>query len=149
MNQAVQALIDDLRLFDSGGGSDAVILDAVKSFQTFALDLNREEQLYKGGRNAEGNRITPGYTPLTVSIKRRKSQPTDRVTLRDTGRFYRSFFIVYDQDEFTFYADDSKTPGLVEKYGPEILGLEEESIQALIEKIRNEVVFLTKVKIFR
>lgn len=149
MNEAVQLLIDDLRDFDSGGGSDKVVLDAVRNFEKLVLDLNRNAQLFKAGRNGEGLRITPAYAPETVRIKRKKGQPTNRVTLRDTGDFHGSFIVEYDVDQFTIYAEDPKTRFLVERYGPEILGLDDDSVQTLIQKIRDDVVELAKLQIFR
>lgn len=149
MNDAVQALIEDVRRFDSGGGSDEALLDSVAIFEKFVLDLNRELQLFKGGRNGEGFRITPSYAPTTVRLKKKKRQPTNRVTLRDSGDFHGSFIIEYDVDQFTIYAEDEKTRFLVGRYGPEILGLDEDSVQLLIEKIRDDFVRLTKNQIFK
>ena len=71
------------------------------------------------------------YTPKTIELKEIKGQPTNRVTLRDTGDFYASFKIITEPDKFTIIATDYKTDGLIRKYGRQILGLTDENAQGL------------------
>ncbi len=128
-------------------GRDRSIMDLI-------VKLNTENQLFKGIRS-DGTEITPPYTGYTISIKTEKNQPTDRVTLKDTGDFYDSFVAYVDGskdiiitsnpikvDEFGF------TTNLIEKYGDKIEGLTEESKVILnsklivpIEKYIKEVIF--------
>ncbi len=128
-------------------GRDRSIMDLI-------VKLNTENQLFKGIRS-DGTEITPPYTGYTISIKTEKNQPTDRVTLKDTGDFYESFVAYVDGskdiiitsnpikvDEFGF------TTNLIEKYGDKIEGLTEESKVILnsklivpIEKYIKEVIF--------
>lgn len=56
--------------------------------------MNAEEQLFEQGINRLGVDIMDyaPYSPLTIAIKEEKGQPTNRVTLRDTGDFEASFF---------------------------------------------------------
>lgn len=82
-------------------------------------------QLYDWGVTSVGisiNTYRP-YTPYTISIKEIKGQPTDRVTLRDTGAFHRSFMVEVGPDSFYITATDPKTQDLVNKYGGKIFGL--------------------------
>lgn len=83
------------------------------------------EQLYNSGANSLGIRIDTyrPYTPYTVRIKDEKGQPTDRVTLRDTGAFHRAFEVVVEPTGFYITSSDSKTEGLIGKYGGRIFGL--------------------------
>ena len=91
--------------------------------------MNADEQLYNRGVNAYNVPIMDyrPYTPTTAFIKDQKRQPTDRVTLRDTGAFHRSFYVEADDKGFSIMATDEKTPSLIRKYGREILGLTPEN----------------------
>lgn len=75
------------------------------------------------GTDSKGYGISPEYSALTVQIKTEKGQPTDRVTLYDTGAFYESQYVEVQQDYLNIYAKDSKTQKIVRKYGKEIFGL--------------------------
>lgn len=88
-------------------------------------------QLYDSGENRDGRRITPEYAPETVKIKKQKGQPTNRVTLRDTFDWQSSFFVQYYPDGFEIKASDWKTERLTQKYGDEILGLQDEMVKYL------------------
>lgn len=116
-----------------------VVLESVKDNEAAILDLNIEDQLFQKGIDSDGQAITPGYTPLTISIKRQKGQPTDRVTLRDTGDFHRSFQISYGNDAFGIFATDPKSQKLEKKYGREIFGLTDESLQESIDLTKPDI----------
>jgi hypothetical protein len=96
-------------------------------------ELNRE-QLWKG-QNAKGLPIKPPYSNITIFYKRRKSQPIDRVTLKDTGDFYSSINVDVKRDTFTIFATDDKTNKLTRKYGKSILGLQEESKSRYVKNV--------------
>lgn len=120
---------------------DQITLDAVKSNEKAVLDLNRA-QMYSGIKS-DGKNIKPQYTRKTKSIKRSKGQPTDRVTLKDTGDFHNSVFISYSNDSFIMLATDSKTTKLKKKYGRDILGLTDQNViqtsQIIFDDIGNEI----------
>lgn len=99
------------------------------------VELN-VEQLYEYGINSLGIRIDTydPYSPYTVRVKKEKGQPYDRVTLRDTGDFHRSFEVVFDPASFYITATDNKTQMLVERYGERIFGLTTENKKELTEK---------------
>ena len=92
-------------------------------------ELNSEQQLYDYGVNALGVDISDyqPYSPFTIGIKKMKGQPSDRVTLRDTGDFHSSFFVKFGKDGLAIDATDSKRDKLVGKYGKQIFGLTQES----------------------
>lgn len=93
------------------------------------------------GLDSEGNRIEPDYTPFTVQIKKQKGQPYDRVTLRDTGDFHAGMFLSGgNNNQFAIGNSDGKAGALLRKYSDKILGLNEDSIQKLInEQLRPEL----------
>lgn len=110
-------------------------------------DLNSNDQLFQKGQNALGVDIMDymPYAPLTVRIKEMKNQPWDRVTLKDTGDFHASFVLRADNDGFEIDATDWKRDELVDKYGKQIFGLNDENksyvareilLPELIERIR-------------
>ena len=92
-------------------------------------ELNSEQQLYDYGVNALGVEISSyqPYSPFTIGIKKMNGQPSDRVTLRDTGDFHGSFFVKFGKDGLAIDATDSKRDKLVSKYGKQIFGLTQES----------------------
>lgn len=121
--------------------------DIIEDFQDDIISMNADMQLYEEGKNALGISIASyrPYSPKTIAIKKSKGQPYNRVTLRDTGDFERSFFLVADDEGFVIKASDWKAEELELKYGeifgltPENRGLLSQEILApeLINKIRN------------
>jgi len=101
---------------------EILAVDAMYETADEAIKLN-VEQLYDFGIKSTGEIVTPDYTPLTVSIKRRKGQITDHVTLKDTGAFHKSFNAKRITDGIEIDATDSKREKLVEKYSGSIFGL--------------------------
>ena len=118
---------------------DSIILDIIKTEEGFILDLVRDEQLYQGLKHT-GKDIRPKYTPTTKAIKRLKGQPTDRVTWKDTGDLYDSLIIEYGQNEIGIRALDRKIGKLVAKYGRDVLGLTDDSIDKVRVQIKDKVI---------
>ena len=87
------------------------------------ITLN-EKEIVSMNTNALGVTIRSyqPYSPVTISIKQKKGQPTNRVTLRDTEAFHKSFFVYADNKAVWFKATDKKAQKLYDKYG-EIFGL--------------------------
>lgn len=96
------------------------------------IDMNIS-QLYDSGERRDGKKITPEYAPETVAIKKKKGQPTNRVTLRDTFDWQASFWVQFYPDGFEIKASDWKTERLTQKYGDEILGLQDEMVKYLCD----------------
>lgn len=112
---------------------DQVVLDIVQDDEELVLDMNRE-QMYSGVR-ADGSQIRPEYTANTISVKQRKGQPTNRVTLKDTGDHYREMFIQYGDDAFGIYSDAEYAIHLGNKYQFDIYGLTPDNIDILSEVV--------------
>lgn len=108
---------------------------ALEQNQQRIVEMN-VEQLYDYGMNSLGIRIDTyePYSPYTVRIKQEKGQPYDRVTLRDTGDFHKSFEVVFEPMGFYITATDYKTQDLVDRYGARIFGLTSENKQDLTIK---------------
>lgn len=101
--------------------------------EAMILDMNSQSQLFEKGITRDGIRIDSyaPYSPRTIQVKLAKSQPTNRVTLRDTGDFQGSFVLIINEDRFFIDATDWKTSKLGEKYGEQIFGLTDENIEEL------------------
>lgn len=114
-------------------------LDKNPEIQKRILDLVRIEQLFKRGIDGEGtdlNTLTQsgfGYAASTKERKRRKNLPTNRVTLFDTGQFYKSFRLILNRSEFHIEANGQKPNGnLFEEFGTAIVDLTNEAIDRLV-----------------
>lgn len=115
-----------------------------KKLQSEIIRLNTQEQLFKKGIDSEGRRLDEiggGYSDLTIEIKKSKGQPTDRVTLKDTGAFYDSWNIVVKMGEVVIDADPIKDDtNLFDEWGEDIVGLTENSLQVLTDLIRPKLI---------
>lgn len=112
--QAVQKVIDNL---------PKETTRIAKEQSEKIIDLNRDNQLYDQGINSDGSKLFPSYANLTRQIKANKSQPFNRVTLFDTGDFYRGFKLRINYPIISIYSTDSKSSDLMDKYGTNIFGL--------------------------
>lgn len=117
--------------------------DIVRDKEDVIVSAIADDQLYRRGINGKGKKIMDymPYTASTIKNKKRKGQPTTRVTLRDTGAFHESMYVVFDSEGFYITASDEKTQGLVEKYGEEIFRLTDKNFTRIIRShIRKELV---------
>lgn len=128
---------------------NAIINEAIKQNEKKILKLNTDAQLFKAGISGTGARLTPKYRPSTVARKKRKGQPYDRVTLRDTGHFHSAFFIVYEKEQITITTgtvSSSRSANLKEilmkRYGKELFGLTQLDIDLLREIIEPTIIKL-------
>ena len=114
-----------------------------KSIQKYITDLNTKVQLFDYGEDSRGVQLAAiggGYAPSTIRIKRKKNQPANRVTLKDTGDFYKSFDItVHANASFTIGADTDKgDTDLTDRWGSEIVGLNGEHVTLVLELLEEE-----------
>ena len=109
-------------------------------FKALIIELNTIDQLYNHGIDSDGKKLMNerglnAYSPKTVEIKKEKGQPTDRITLLDTGEFYASFKCKWVSDgdgEILITANTIKDEtDLLVEWGQDILGLDEDSIVKL------------------
>lgn len=96
------------------------------------VELNTQGQLYDKGIGSDG--ISLGsYRPFTIDKKIDSGQPTDRVTLKDTGDFYNSVRANFSYNgDIIITADTIKGDTDLEiEWGKNILGLTDESISII------------------
>ena len=117
--------------------------DIIRDKEDVIVSAIADNQLYRRGINGRGEKIMSymPYTTKTIQNKKRKGQPTTRVTLRDTGAFHKSMFVVLDSEGFYVTASDEKTEKLVKKYGEEIFRLTNKNFTRIVRShIRKELV---------
>lgn len=129
------------------------IIGKNRKVQNYIIELNTIEQLYNKGIDSQGKSLG-SYSPFTVKEKIKKGQPTDRVTLKDTGEFYKSFQIDLSGDDIIIEADTIKiawdgAQDLLDIYGDDILGLTNRSLDKLINTIRIETQDFFRKNIFK
>tara|TARA_R110002020_G_scaffold319338_3_gene535237 strand:- start:1599 stop:2048 length:450 start_codon:yes stop_codon:yes gene_type:complete len=114
-----------------------------KSVQKFITDLNTKVQLFDMGEDSRGVQLASiggSYAPSTIRIKARKNQPSNRVTLKDTGEFHKSFDVqVKPNANFTITADTNKgDQDLEDRWGDDIIGLQKENVVLVMEMLERE-----------
>lgn len=117
--------------------------EAVRAKEDVIVSAIADDQLYRRGINGREIKIMEyaPYKPSTIKRKQKKGQPTTRVTLRDTGAFHESMFVVFDQEGFYITSSDPKTQVLVEKYGDEIFRLTNKNFTRILRShIRKEII---------
>lgn len=108
------------------------------------IELQRE-QIF-AGIQSDGEEIQrknagyKGYAPKTIKIKEAKGQPTDRITLKDTGDFQADVFADVRQDGMIVDSADEKSLKLQKDYGNKIFGLASKSRSAYVEKLKPVVI---------
>lgn len=115
----------------------------IKELEPEIVSTIADEQLYAEGINGGGVEIASyrPYAESTIRRKIRKGQPTDRVTLRDTGAFHKEMHVVFDEEGFYITSENFKTPFLVSRYGPKIFRLTDENFTRIVrERVRKELV---------
>lgn len=98
---------------------------AVEASEAEITAMNTRDQLYERGVNSLGVKIADyaPYSDFTAAMKEAAGQPHDRVTLRDTGDFHRSFRVEAGPRQFRIAAADPKAGRLKRKYGARVIGL--------------------------
>jgi len=127
------SILNDLKrtiseIQDAVNGS---IQESIDQNKQIIMELQTQEQMYQG-ISSKGIDIKPAYADSTIKIKRKKLQPTDRVTLFDTGAFYNSLEIIAGQNDAVIRTVISYSVYLVDKYA-DILGLDEENWTKFLE----------------
>lgn len=124
------------------------VLDAAKSAiietKDYAIAVQKV-QLFQGLESTD-LKIIPSYTKRTKQIKEKKGQPTDRVTLKDTGAFYQGIRIDVVGELIRINSVDPKTSALETKYGKEIFGLGTQARISYIPKLK--IAFVKHIKAY-
>lgn len=124
--------------------------EAIYEINDVIIRAISQDQLYRRGINGKGQKIMDyaPYKPSTIRIKKKKGQPTTRVTLKDTGSFYNLMYVVFmpgPNGGFYITSMDNKTEELILKYGPEIFRLTDENFTRIV-RVHLKRKLLSKIK---
>jgi len=127
------------------------VVDVVKSIveenSNEIIELNTRKQLFDKGIGSDGQSLGQYSNPYK-RLKKALNQPSDRVTLRLEGDFYKSFEVIIDDKQFKINATDRKTKWLIDRYGERIFGLTKNNVNLfreivikpeLLKEIRKEI----------
>lgn len=147
-NASIQNLTYRLRAFKEA--LPFLLGDIIKAKEDVIVAAIANEQLFRRGITGRGVKIMDfaPYRPSTIKAKKRKGQPTTRVTLRDTRAFHQAMYVVFDAEGFYITSADSKTAALKAKYGDDIFRLTNENFNRILRThIRRELVRRLKTTI--
>lgn len=125
-----------------------IVREIVKDNSNEIIDLNTKDQLFRDGVGNDDMKLEPAYSNPYKKLKEALSQPTDRVTLRLSGKFYDSFVVQIGDQSFKVNAKDEKTKWLTKRYGQKIFGLTDSNLDLfrelvvapeLIKQLRKEI----------
>lgn len=140
-NTTLQNLEYRLRAFKDN--LPQLLEEVVRDKEDVIIAAIANDQLYRRGVNGLDVKIMD-YEPYAISTirrKQKKGQPTTRVTLKDTGEFYESMFVVFDDEGFYITSNDDKAKYLVKKYGKAIFRLTDKNLTRILRShIRKELV---------
>lgn len=125
-------VLANLKGLDIEGIASQTVADNVEVI----ADLNAT-QLSEGFR-ADGSATLPSYSERTIELKKQRSGlsgVTDRVTLYDTGDFYRGLYAAVQGEDVEYGSTDTKADKLQDRYSTakgSIFGLNDDSRDELI-----------------
>lgn len=147
-NASIRNLVYRLRKFKDILNDE--LKNEIMKYEDVIIQMVVRDQLYDQGIEGRGISIMSyqPYTARTMQIKQRKGQPYDRVTLRDTGEFYSSLHVEFDDDGFYVTSTDDKAKYLLARYGKTIFRLTNQNFTELLRNyIRPELQQKLKEKI--
>jgi hypothetical protein len=124
----------------------SLINDCVVELNDFIVDLNKN-QLKEGIRSDD---VFIGYySKKTLKIKAKNGlspiSKNNEIALYNYGSFWKSIIADVVGNQLILYASDDKTDMLYQRYGEQIIGLTNDSLNILIDKI-TELLF-EKIKL--
>lgn len=144
-NTSLRNLEARLRIFKEH--IPTMLKEIVQDNEDAIVSYIRNDQLYRRGVNGQDVKIW-SYAPYAVSTlkkKKKKGQPTTRVTLKDEGDFHAKMHLVFEPDGFYITSEDEVTPFLRKRYGDEIFRLTDKNLTKLLQsRIRKE--FIRRIK---
>jgi len=131
----MEELTDMIQEFQAIGQSTAEIIERVlRENEITVCEYVSVTQQFERGQDGLG-RSLGSYRPYTIEIKQMKNQPTDRITLEDTGAFHRGFYIDFYPDGFSIRSTASQKGDidLIEHWEEDIMDINDENMTDLME----------------
>jgi hypothetical protein len=108
------------------------IQTSIASNEQILVDQQTDGQMDKG-KDSNSISFIPDYATSTKNIKRSKGQPTNRVTLKDTGALYNSITIQANTTNAVISAGVAYFGFLVSHYETNsILGIQDEAMKEFL-----------------
>jgi len=104
-----------------------------------ASDIVTQDQLFKRGEDAFGEKLPLPYAPFTVDIKSALGQPTDRITLKNKGDFYAGHGFNDQKWPVEGNNTDSKATEISKEWG-DVTNLNDKSIASYNEQTQEELI---------
>lgn len=130
------------KLIDAMKAADPVevVFDTLKDDPNAITDLNKQQLLR--GEMGDGTptpshtfgAISRFYVDMKLDLGRINAAILPRMNFFNTGKFYRGFKVLFRKNDFSTYSTDSKSTELQDRYGSHMFGLQESSIDELIEQ---------------
>ena len=108
--------------------------DVLNAYSSALKEIQNQDQLYNKGQNSKTISIVPSYAKSTIDYKLKKGQPIDRVTLKDSGKFYDSVVFYANSTSLIIEASAEYTKFLTSKYGIDIFGVQEMEFEKFYDK---------------
>lgn len=109
------------------------IKEAFRRYDFVIVDIITNKQWFRKGQKSDGKIIKPAYKRLTIKIKQKKGDPYDRVTLRDTGKLYRSIELIIGERAVIAKIGVDYYAKLEKKYGSKIMGVQDNFLEEFCE----------------
>lgn len=135
---AIEKLTRGMRKLNTWLDSGA-LLDRIVEINAVKIAGLNVSQMFDYGQTATGAMIKPDYAPSTIARKKRKHQPYNRVTLRDTREFHDEMIATPEHTQFTIDSPVEHTQYLTKRYGDEIFGLNDGNREMLIQGIAEAI----------
>lgn len=108
--------------------------DTFEQNEDLLIEIQTQVQLFQKGETSKRISIVPSYAQSTINKKKRKNQPFDRVTLKDTGALYNSVKFEAFDDKLVITTNVPYTKYLTAKYGADIFGIQDLEMEDFLEK---------------
>ncbi|HHZ64650.1 MAG TPA: hypothetical protein EYN51_03985 [Flavobacteriales bacterium] len=108
--------------------------DVFSQNEDLLIEIQTQIQLFQKGETSKRISITPSYAQSTINKKRRKNQPFNRVTLKDTGALYDSVKFEALDDSLVITTNVPYTKYLTAKYGADIFGIQNLEMEKFLQK---------------
>jgi hypothetical protein len=125
---------------------EAALLQIIKDNEHVAVDLNTSQLM--AGRDSKGRSLGEYKSMLYAEFKKTLN-PAGVVDLKLSGDFHSDFFIDTHQFPVVFDSRNWKTGKLVDVYGEDLFGTDEENTNTLVQgTLKFPVIEYYKSKVF-
>lgn len=138
---------DMLKSLDEIRNNVMNILDTSIERERSSFILLNQQQLYNKGEMSDG-KLLPPYTYFTTISKRESpsghDKKTSNMTLKDTSEFYQEMYININPEDVQMLSRGKNTASLIERFGMNIMGLTDESLDYVKPKIKDHMIEISK-----